>query len=1126
MKIRRQFFIFFILLIVFSTIFFVAQKTEAAYGDVSTFVGKIYDGDGGDRLSAYFDFPQDLDIDSSGNFYIADTWNNVIRKIDTSGIVTTLAGTGSYGDTIGSASTAEFALPKGVAVDPSGNVFVADTGNNKIKKISNGAVSTLISSGLSAPEGLRVYGDTLYIFNTGNNTIKKISTSGGTVYNIATSGLNQPKRGDISTDGSTLYVADAGSYRVLAVSTSNGNVSIIAGSGSAGYAEGTGASAKFQNIWGVALDSANNRLFVNDGDGITDIIRKIDLSSNTTSLFAEDSAMASINYAAGIRIYNGYVYIANSGIGTIHKFNINLSSDEAIFAGYERFGNRNGSASTALFGRPYDLVLSSDSKYIYVADNNKIRKITRATGEVSHVIGNSVDYYREGDDDPTHGTGPAKFSTIQGITINSAGTRLYVADRWNNRIRAVNLEKSLSESYLITGAGYRGVDAQIAGAENGYQEGVKCSEQFNLSVSGCAYFNGPSGIVIDPTDTYLYVTDTGNNRIRKVRISDGQTWLVAGSGEAGYADGIGSAAKFNRPFGITIDSTGKYLYVADSNNNRIRKITIATGEVSTLVGFGAAGYREGIGTSAFLCLPEYIKWGSDGMLYFSEVGSQHIRQINPATKLTKLIAGSGERGFKNGSRTTAEFNNPKGLIADITNNALYVVDTWNDLIRKVDITGDAPYADPAPTVTSVSPKEVNPAWNKGSGLQVGVKGTNFNYGAKTYFADYEAEKTYVQIGTSLAVKLPLSKMKPGWYDVTVVNVDGQMATLERGLGITNSDGKTPSNYYQYSKKTAETITKPSSPSIKIASGKSFFAYAQKLRGGYNITSGNVLGNSAYEIIVGTGDGMAPHIRIFDNQGRLKSQFFAYLSNTRTGVRITACDINGDSTDEIITVPGKGGRPQVKIFNSSGKEVASSFFALDGKFLGGAYLACGDIDGNGAKEIVVVAGKGGGAQVMVYDASGKAKANFFAYAKSFRGGIKVATADIDADGKDEIITGPEVGAPHIQIFTIKGSAIQRSSPGFYAFNKDYRGGVSLAGADIDGDGGKEIVVGVGDNATPLVRIFNPKGVLQKQFYVYATTFLGGVNVASGDVDGDDADEILTIPRGFGGPNVRVIEAGSL
>ncbi|MFA5052398.1 MAG: hypothetical protein WC544_05075, partial [Patescibacteria group bacterium] len=632
-------------LVVLGATFFYLPTAQAAYGDVNTFTGKIYDGDGGSRVDAYFDFPEDVDIDTSGSFYIADTYNNVVRMINTSGIVSTLAGTGSYGDTVGAASSAEFALPRGVSVASDGAVYVADTANNKIKKISGGVVTTLVSSGLNGPEGVEVYGSTVYIMDTGNSAIKSVSTSGGTV-SLVSDGVNHPKKATISSDGTTLYVADSGSFRVLAVNTGNGAVSVIAGSGTAGYTEGAGTTAQFNNVWGVALDGTT--LYVSDGNGLTDYIRKIDLTTNTASLFAEDGSMASINFPSGLKVYNGNVYVANAGIGTIHRFLTTLSGDEEIFAGIERFGNRNGASSSALFGRPYDMAMSTNRQYIYVADNNKIRRITRATGETAQVIGSSVDNYREGDDDPTHYAGPVRFSTIQGIAVNSGGNRLYVVDRWNNRIRGINLDTALPYSYLISGAG----NVNSTGTTvNGYQEGVKCDGQLGTGVSGCAYFQAPSGIAIDPTDTYLYVTDTGNNRIRKVRITDGQTWLVAGSGVAGYANGTGAAAQFNRPFGITIDSTGTNLYVADSNNSAIRKIVIATGQVTTVAGTGAAGYREAIGTQAVFSYPEYVKMGSDGLLYVADTGSMHIRLIDPATGLTKLVAGSGSRGFLNGTRT-------------------------------------------------------------------------------------------------------------------------------------------------------------------------------------------------------------------------------------------------------------------------------------------------------------------------------------------------------------------------------------------------------------------------------------------------------------------------------------------
>ncbi len=318
-------------------------------------------------------------------------------------------------------------------------------------------------------------------------------------------------------------------------------------------------------------------------------------------------------------------------------------------------------------------------------------------------------------------------------------------------------------------------------------------------------------------------------------------------------------------------------------------------------------------------------------------------------------------------------------------------------------------------------------------------------------------------------------------------------------------------------------TKPYVP--PLATGTSFFAFDKNIRGGFSITSGNVSGDALAEIVAGAESGLAPHIQVLDQKGSALKDFYAFDQNLKNGARVAICDVNADGQDEIITAQGKGGWPLVKIFSGEGAVINNGFYVLDGKFTGGVNLSCGDIDGDQISDIVVAASAGGGPHVLVYDANGNIKTNFMAYDRNFRGGIRVATADADGDGRDEIITGPEIGAPHIQIFQIRRGSITRISPGFYAFSSGYRGGVSVAGVDINGDGSKEIVVGVGNNATPLVRIYSIREKLQKEFYVYPTTFLGGVNVAGGDVDNDGAEELIVTPRSGGSPQVRIIEAAN-
>lgn len=351
------------------------------------------------------------------------------------------------------------------------------------------------------------------------------------------------------------------------------------------------------------------------------------------------------------------------------------------------------------------------------------------------------------------------------------------------------------------------------------------------------------------------------------------------------------------------------------------------------------------------------------------------------------------------------------------------------------------------------------------------------------------------------------------------------------FSLAMSGGSTPSNAQESTydapgvpgaRPSASTTTTPSTTPRLIEASASFFAYPTHLRQGYHIASGNVLGSSADEIITGTATGLAPQVRVFDNQGRVKAQFFAYDRSLRNGVTVAACDVNGDGIDEIVTGQGRGGWPLVKIFDGYGTVTHNGFYVLDGKFTGGVNVACGDTNGDGISEIVVAAMRGGGPQVMVYNAQGKILTNFMAYDPGFRGGINITTADADGDGKDEIITGPQWGSPHIQIFQIRPNELKRLSPGFFAFHPGYRGGVSVAGVDTDGDGIKEIVVGVGDNATPSVKVFDIRERVRKEFYAYATNFLGGVQLVGGDVDGDGADELIAIPRGGGAPHVRILD----
>ncbi len=1082
-------------------IFVFPRGAGAIYGDTTTFVGRPYDGDGGQATSALLDFPDDVASDADGNFYIADTYDNAIRKVDANGVITTLTG-GSYGLTDGTGAAAEFALPRGVAVDASGTVYVADTDNDAIRKITAaGVVTTLISTGLSDPYGVAVAGSTLFIADTGNDALKSVPTSGGLLTTI-TASLNGPRKIVTKADGSAVYVADTDSFRVLKVDVATGVVTVVAGSGTYGYAEGTGAIAQFQYLWGIALSNNEGTLYVSDHDQyLTDRIRTINLSTGATSLLTSDTAQQVMIFPSGMTVHGGQLYVAMSGLGIVRRFTINNPSSTSILAGSDRFGSREG--ADPLFGRPHDLALSTDRRTLYLADNNRIRKIDIATKTATYITGSIVDNYRDG---LPIGNGvsvdqEARFSTIAGIVVNRAQTALYVTDRWNNRIRKIDLTTSPVSVSLVTGAGRINSTGET---ENGYQEGGPCTQVVDrndaLTVqSGCAYFQRPTGLVLDPDEQYLYVADTGNQRIRKVRLSDGQTSLVAGSTQ-GYTNATGSEARFSTPWGLALNDNGTLLYVADRSNHRIRTINLQTNEVTSLAGAGSAGYQEGIGEKVFFSSPQYLKRGADGKLYLSESGSHRIRQVDPATGLSKLVSGSGNRGYVNGAMAVAEFNNPEGIAPDTTGGTLYAVDSWNDTIRQVNVEGVAPYADPAPTVTEVVPQEVARNWATATGLRVKILGTGFRFGATTKLYTTPAIKTYVLSSTELVVTLPINTMKAGWYDVTVTNVDGQFGVLETGLGLREATGPVPEQYFT------------------AGESKGFLALPSTFRLGLVVATGDVWGDSRDEIIAGTGAGAGPQVSVFSQDGTLRGRFFAYGKTTTTGVRVAACDMSGDGIDEIITVPGKGAKPLIKIFNLSGKEVLPSFYALDGKFLGGANIACGDVNADGNSELIVSASRGGGPHVTIHRSSGKIIGNFFAYDKKFRGGIHVNLLDLDGNSTPEIVTGPEVGAPHVQIFSGSG---RRLSPGFFAFVPSFRGGINVAGGDTNDDGRDEIVVTPASSAQALVKIYNTNGnIIYNQFFAFPRTFTSGARLAVGDVDGDGVADIIAVPEKNYAPSVRM------
>jgi uncharacterized repeat protein (TIGR01451 family) len=241
-----------------------------------------------------------------------------------------------------------------------------------------------------------------------------------------------------------------------------------------------------------------------------------------------------------------------------------------------------------------------------------------------------------------------------------------------------------------------------------------------------------------------------------------------------------------------------------------------------------------------------------------------------------------------------------------------------------------------------------------------------------------------------------------------------------------------------------------------------------------------------------------------------------------------CDVNGDGLDEIVTAAGPGGGPHVQVFDvaNGGPSRLASFYAYHSVFGGGAFVACGDVDGDGRADVVTGAGPGGGPHVRVFSFPGRGAvveiASFYAYESVFGGGVRVATADVDGDGVANIITvaGP-FGGPHLRVFTLVGSSPIEIA-GFYAYDPSFAGGVFVAGGDVTGDGRAEIITGTSRAGGP-VRVFSldAGGISERlRFFPYIPGFSGYVRVAAGDVNGDGIAEIITGAGPGGGPHVVV------
>jgi hypothetical protein len=281
-------------------------------------------------------------------------------------------------------------------------------------------------------------------------------------------------------------------------------------------------------------------------------------------------------------------------------------------------------------------------------------------------------------------------------------------------------------------------------------------------------------------------------------------------------------------------------------------------------------------------------------------------------------------------------------------------------------------------------------------------------------------------------------------------------------------------------------------------GSGFLAYPYGFRGGVYTASGEFTGDNKAEVVTGADQGGGPQVRVFKAQGVPIGGWFAYPTGFGGGVRVGTARIG--SSDQVVTGAGPSGGPQVRTFRADGT-ATGGFFAYATGFTGGIYVAGGNTDGAAGDEIVTGAGQGGGPHVRIFKPDGTPIGGFFAYASGFSGGARVATGDVDGDGKDEIITGAGPGGgPHVRIFRQDGTPIG----GFFAYPDGFAGGVYVSSVRSPDGKTDWIVTGAGEGGGTQVRVFKLDGTPVGGFF--ASNDTNGVRVAGGSYNGDTLGQI--------------------
>jgi uncharacterized protein (TIGR03437 family) len=702
-----------------------------------------FSGDGGPATHASLNAPSGLALDSSGNLYIADEFNFRIRKVGPDGVISTVAGNGAkaFGGDGGPAVDAALLYPYDVAADKSGNLYIADSLSNRIRKVTpGGTISTIAGTGTAGFSG-----------------------DGKAALNAQ---LNTPTSVKLDAAGNIL-VADTNNNRIRRI-TPDGAIATVAGNGSAGFSGdgGLATAAPLNAPHGIAADSAGN-LYI--ADLTNERVRKVSANGTISTIagtgvedFSGDGSPArnaALNTPSYVAVDPaGAVYIADTNNGRIRK--ITADGIIASVAGSGGpFSGDGGPGISAALNYPSSVAVDARGN-TYIADtwNDRVRKVA-SDGTITTIAGN-------GKQGGTGDGGPAASANLDhpySIALDSAGN-LFIADTHNNRIREVTTDGVI---HTVAGNGTRGYSGDGGQA-------------------AAASFANPRGVAVDGAGN-VYIADSFNHVVRKVK-TNGVITTIAGTGAPGFAGDGGPAASamLNTPLGVAVDGAGN-VYIVDTLNSRVRLVT-ADGHINTIAGNGNIGFSgDGVaatGTSVFE--PTSLALGSAGVLYIADSFNSRIRKIT-ADGIISTSAGNGDSSFygDGGVATGAALNYPGAVAVDAAGN-LYIADTANSRIREVLAAGTAISYGVSPASLTFS----GTAGGAAAGAQTlsfvsGLAGLGFSISANVSWLGVSAHSG--SIPAALQISADPGSLAPGAYTglltIAVPNATPASATVSVTLTV-------------------------------------------------------------------------------------------------------------------------------------------------------------------------------------------------------------------------------------------------------------------------------------------------------------------------------------------------------